>query len=97
MANKFAKSKAKKKVVARKKSVVLKKAVKPSKAEQIKSDRNIVAILRTNLVGFKADLRDAKSAARAANKDVSSALKVISKQNVAINKIATRIKKLRAA
>ena len=90
----MAKPKAK---TTRKKSTVLKKAVTPSKADQLKSERSLAAVLRANLAGFKLDLRDAKTSARAANKDVVIALKVISKQETAISKAAKRITKLRAA
>ena len=93
----MAKIPANKKTATRKKSTVLKHAVKPSTADQLKSERNLAATLRANLTGFKLDLRDAKVSARAANKDVTIALRVISKQETAISKAAKRIDKLRAA
>ncbi len=86
-----------KKTTGRKKSTVLKNAVKVTPAVQLKSERSIAATLRTNLKGFKLDLRDAKIAYRAADKDVIAAHRVISQQNKAIEKAAKRIDKLRAA
>ena len=82
---------------AKNKSTVLKHAVKPSNTEQIKGLRSSVATLRANLKGFKLDLRDAKTSARVANKDVMSAFKVINLQLKAIGKVSARIDKLRAA
>ena len=82
---------------ARKKSVVLKDTAKLGAKEEIALHRTAVATLRSNLKGFKLDLRDAKVSARAANKDVIIALKVITQQEKAIEKAAARIIKLRAA
>jgi hypothetical protein len=82
---------------ARKKSVILTKAVKPTKAIQVKAERELLAGLRNYLKGYKADHRLAKATAKDAAKAEASAGRIVSRQLVAIEKANAKIEKLRAA
>ena len=81
---------------ARKKSAILAKAVKPVKNEQLKEYRQNLAGLRAGLRGFKADRVQASKVMRLAGKVEAAAFRSVAKQEIAINKLATKIAKLAA-